>query len=719
MPAITMEPITRLPTERILEVDSSTTYQEILGFGGAFTEASAINWRKLSKADQDEVIQLYFGAPEDGGHGYTLGRVPINSCDFSPASYTFDDVVGDVDLEHFDHDVTHDVEVGMIPMMQQAQEAVKKRGQPFNIYGSPWSPPAWMKNPAWGMQSMLLSDSPNGLMPSMQRAWAKYFSKFISAYRKHGINLWGVTVQNEPEASVGWEACLWTPAYMASFVRDHLGPVLAAEQPGVKIIGFDHNKDHMVTWAEELYADEEAKKYFHGIGVHWYGGLNQQHLDATHQMAPDKIILATEACNCGGVVFKNAAYQMGAFTKGNFLPAWWTRAELLGLDILVDLAYWAVGWTDWNLVLDVTGGPNHLKNLCDANIIVDHDDLLKTGSPLIMQASYYYMGHFSRYLPPGSKRIALRNSVEKEDRALDPGDVKNGQAMLFAPCDGGDVQKWQFDEATGALLVVGTNDYKGSEGYGLGGECMAIEDPPGWIEGKIQSFACNHSLPTQKWAVRKVEGGSQIFNPPTKMCLTAVSTNGAAVGLDQGVKVVAGQLKPCLADGAASQTFNLENYDGQGFPLGFPVRKLSDSGGELCLQPQIVRVPHFDAVAFQTPEGYNTLIAINIGDVPVDFNLADKASQTGISHLTIPPHAIHTYRWKPSLQGTTLNLHQIPETKPTGLLTWLIGGCAATVAVLGTIGVLGRQLKWWPGTQKADDAGNYFAFESATSERAA
>eukprot|EP00967_Tisochrysis_lutea_P080362 scaffold110355_cov31-Tisochrysis_lutea.AAC.8 len=70
-----------------------------------------------------------------------------------------------------------------------------------------------------------------------QDAWAKYFSRFISAYKSHGIDVWGVTVQNEPEAAVGWEACLYTPDFMASFVRDHLGPTLANDHPNVKIIG--------------------------------------------------------------------------------------------------------------------------------------------------------------------------------------------------------------------------------------------------------------------------------------------------------------------------------------------------------------------------------------------------------------------------------------------------------------------------------------------------
>ena len=137
--------------------------------------------------------------------------MPINSCDFSPESYNFDDVDGDLALDHFDHTVKHDVDSGMIPMIQKAQAAVEARGYSLNVYASPWSPPGWMKEAVGGQQSMLISAMPTGLMASMQRPWAKYFSKFLSAYRAHGIHLWGVTVQNEPEAAVGWEACLWTP----------------------------------------------------------------------------------------------------------------------------------------------------------------------------------------------------------------------------------------------------------------------------------------------------------------------------------------------------------------------------------------------------------------------------------------------------------------------------------------------------------------------------
>ena len=123
MPPLQMRPLGSAPSGRSLVVNRKRTFQTILGFGGAFTEAAAINWRRLSAADQAEVVRLYFSSPKDGGHGYTLGRVPINSCDFSPASYTFDDVEGDMELEHFDSSVAHDVHSGMIPMIQAAQEA--------------------------------------------------------------------------------------------------------------------------------------------------------------------------------------------------------------------------------------------------------------------------------------------------------------------------------------------------------------------------------------------------------------------------------------------------------------------------------------------------------------------------------------------------------------------------------------------------------------------
>lgn len=335
----------------------------------------------------------------------------------------------------------------------------------------------------------------------------------------------------------------------------------------------------------------------------------------------------------------------GEIVKGNFLATWWSRAESLALDILEDLRFWAVGWTDWNLVLSISGGPNHLKNLCDANIITDHDQQLG-GPTLIMQASYYYMGHFTRYFPPGAVQVDIKNSVEVGMPPLEPGDVKNGQALLFTACDGNNAQRWKLDAATGAILIPGTNEAESSDGYQVGGECMDAAQKT-WTPGKIQSWTCTEDTPAQVWELVTVTGGSQIFHQNTSTCLTAVTTKGSDVGLDQGVTVVAAQLKPCLSKGHPSQTFAIEDYDGQGFPNAFPVRTLAAApgGGDLCLQPQIVQTPHFDAVAFQSPDGSVALVAMNVGDNPQQFTIVDKQAKAGMRELVIPPHAIQTYRW--------------------------------------------------------------------------
>ena len=186
MPPLTLTASPEVPEKKALVIDRSEIFQEITGFGGAFTEAAAGNWRTLTESDQAEVIKRYFASPEEGGLGYTVGRVPINSCDFGPGewwrTYSFDDVDGDVSLAHFDTTVSHDVSSGIIPMIQAAQAAIKGAGRgELTLFASPWSPPHWMKLPvadAWNashlVRSMLRTALPNGLDPTMQRPCAAY-----------------------------------------------------------------------------------------------------------------------------------------------------------------------------------------------------------------------------------------------------------------------------------------------------------------------------------------------------------------------------------------------------------------------------------------------------------------------------------------------------------------------------------------------------------------
>src|SRR6186997_3242583 len=162
-------------------VDPTKTYQEFLGVGAALTDASAETFAKLPKEKQQEFLHAYFD--KENGIGYTLARTNIHSCDFSSGSYTYVDE-GDKELKSFS--IKHDKKF-RVPFIQQAQAAAGGR---LTLYGSPWSPPAFMKD----NNNMLRGGK---LKPEFYQSWANYFVKFIRAYESEGIPIWGVSIQNE------------------------------------------------------------------------------------------------------------------------------------------------------------------------------------------------------------------------------------------------------------------------------------------------------------------------------------------------------------------------------------------------------------------------------------------------------------------------------------------------------------------------------------------
>eukprot|EP00771_Trimastix_marina_P000462 gnl/Trimastix_PCT/1483.p1 GENE.gnl/Trimastix_PCT/1483~~gnl/Trimastix_PCT/1483.p1 ORF type:complete len:525 (-),score=157.52 gnl/Trimastix_PCT/1483:74-1648(-) len=361
-------------------IDSTDQNQEIMGFGGAFTEAAAYNFAKMDTRLQEEILNAYYG-PQ--GHGYTIGRVHINSCDFSLSSYNYDNVSGDYALRHFD--MSHDRRQ-ILPLVHRALQHTARARRHLRIFASPWSPPGWMKT-----NHQMVHTAKPGLLSDerVHAAWALYFSKFLTAYAREGVRLWGVTVQNEPlSVPCKWEGCYYSGAMERDFVRDHLGPRLRADHPEVQLMIFDHNKDHVYDFAKTVLDDARAAQYVDGVAFHWYSGDGFENLPRTHrllQRAPSRghFLLASEACTCHGVQWGN-----------------WTRFEAYAHDIIGDLRGHAVGWVDWNLVLDTRGGPNHRGNLCDAPVIVDTERQL-----VHYQPQYYAMGHFARYVRPGSVRV--------------------------------------------------------------------------------------------------------------------------------------------------------------------------------------------------------------------------------------------------------------------------------------------------------------------------
>lgn len=375
-------------------------FQTITGFGGSFTEASAYLLNKLSKPNREKILQAYFS--KDGAD-YSLTRTHINSCDFSLSNYAYANVPGDKHLEHFS--IEEDRQ-DLIPMIKDAQR-ISKDG--FKIIASPWTAPPWMKdNNNW---------RGGKLLPEYRETWALYFSKYIKAYKNEGIDIWGVTVENEPLGNDGnWESMHFTPEEMTDFVRDYLGPRL--EKDGlshIPILGYDQNRgEELEKWAKVMYNDKAAAKYFGGTAVHWYASTFDyfpQSLQFTHQLAPGKHLINTEACIDAQVpAWKDDKWYWSPEAKDwgwtwapenqKYLHPKYVPAFRYARDIIGCLNNYVDGWVDWNMILDKQGGPNWFKNWCTAPVIVDAEKDEVYFTPL-----YYTIAHFSKFIRPGAVRI--------------------------------------------------------------------------------------------------------------------------------------------------------------------------------------------------------------------------------------------------------------------------------------------------------------------------
>jgi glucosylceramidase len=359
-----------------IRVDTGTTFQTLEGFGGAFTEAAAVTWLKLSPERRGEVLRAYFD--RQSGHGYSLCRVPMGSCDFALGNHAHAETPEDFALASFS--IARDRQA-LVPFIRAAQQAA---GEPLKLLASPWSPPAWMKTNGHMNRG-------GALRADCRRAWARCYARFIDAYAAEGIPIWGVSVQNEPMATQPWESCLYTAEEERDFVRDWLGPELLVAGLGhIKIVIWDHNRDLMVERSNVIYSDAEAARFAWGTGFHWYGEDHFDHVQQVHEAWPEKHLLFTEGCQEGGPHLDS-----------------WELGERYAHSMINDLNRWTEGWIDWNLMLDDQGGPNHLGNFCSAPVLID-----AARDALLPQSSYFYLGHFTRFLKVGAQRVLCTATEE-------------------------------------------------------------------------------------------------------------------------------------------------------------------------------------------------------------------------------------------------------------------------------------------------------------------
>uniref|UniRef100_A0A914VCT6 Glucosylceramidase n=2 Tax=Plectus sambesii TaxID=2011161 RepID=A0A914VCT6_9BILA len=373
----------KLVVQKPVSIDPSVRMQTILGFGGAFTDAAGINIASLDSATQEFLMQSYYGP---NGIQYSMGRTPMASCDFSTHEYSYDDYSGDFALQNFSL-TTEDYQY-KIPYIKRAMALT---GGDLKLFASPWSAPGWMKTNGHMKGGGKLKGFPGGIY---DHTWAQYFVRYLEEYNKNGINFWGMTMQNEPTTGIdvnfGWQTMYFNAQSERDFIKNVLGPALQNSTLGknVMLMTMDDQRSNLPDWADVVFSDPVANSFTPGVAVHWYQDRESQDtlLNLTHYKWPNKFLLYTEAC-----------IDQGGPNLGE-----WARADDYSHDIVKDLNNWVSGWTDWNIALNMQGGPNWVNNVVDAPILID-----ASKGEFYKQPMYYIMGHFSKFIRPNSVRVGL------------------------------------------------------------------------------------------------------------------------------------------------------------------------------------------------------------------------------------------------------------------------------------------------------------------------
>lgn len=359
----------------VIVVDSGKTYQTHLGFGGAFTEAAAVTFSEADEKIQKEILEAYFSKR---GLGYNLGRTTIHSTDFSVRSRTY---IKDKDTTLSSFSLSEDDKF-LVPFLKKAQELSPN----IWLLASPWSPPAFMKT----NQELYYGGR---LKKEYYSLWAEYFVKYVKEMEKRGIKITAVTVQNEPEATQVWESCLYSAEEEKEFAKV-LHQALKNAGLDVKLMIWDHNRDIVVQRAHAVL--REIPDYVWGVAYHWYVREDSDNLSVVHDLYPNHHLLFTEGC-----------VEYSVFGKDG--KDYWKNAEFYGRNIIKDSLNYSEGFIDWNLLLNEEGGPNHVGNFCEAPLFYNRKEKTLQYNP-----SYYYIGHFSKYINPGAKRIHIRQTVDSE-----------------------------------------------------------------------------------------------------------------------------------------------------------------------------------------------------------------------------------------------------------------------------------------------------------------
>jgi glucosylceramidase len=362
--SLTWLPASGSPGGQVIVLSPQKKYQEILGFGGAFTDAACYNFSQLSPSAREKLFHQLFHPSE---MGLNVCRTCIGSSDYSRTAYSYDDGDADPDLKRFsiDHDRTY-----ILPTLREARAV----NPDLFLFSSPWSPPGWMKA--------------NGsiLGGSMERrhmaSYANYFLKFLQDYEAAGVPVQAMTIQNEVDTGQDGRmpACIWPQEYEADFVANNLGPLFAQHGVKTKIWLIDHNYNLWGRAIDEL-ETPGVRKYANAIAWHGYLG-EPEWMSRVHEAYPDVQMYWTE----GGPDYTDPNYGSD-----------WTKWSTTFAGIFRN---WCCSVTGWNLALDEHGKPNIGPFSCGGLVTINSQS-----KEISYSGQYWALAHYSRFLRRGCRHF--------------------------------------------------------------------------------------------------------------------------------------------------------------------------------------------------------------------------------------------------------------------------------------------------------------------------
>jgi glucosylceramidase len=352
------------PAPDHIRLNPARKLQSILGFGGAFTDATCYTFNRLAPAARDQLFHEMFHPSE---MGLSTGRVCVGASDYSTKLYSYDDGDADPDLARFS--IEHDREY-ILPILRQARKANPE----LFLFSTPWSPPGWMKF----NNSMLGGSMRNHYFP----VYAQYYLKFLQAYASEGVPVQALTSQNEVDTDQDGRmpACLWGQEYEIQFVRDHLGPLLEKNGVNTKIWVLDHNYS---LWGRALCTleDERLRQYCNAVAWHGYYGKPEMMMKV-QDAYPEIEMHWTE----GGPDYTDPGYSND-----------WCKWGGIFTDALSN---WCRSITAWNLALDEHGKPNIGPFPCGGVVTIDSQSREITRS-----GQFWAFAQFSRVIRRGARRF--------------------------------------------------------------------------------------------------------------------------------------------------------------------------------------------------------------------------------------------------------------------------------------------------------------------------